>query len=143
MRRASNQQEIVRHPQPVGVSGLMLQRKCDCGNHTMGGCDECAKKRSSLQRKGTNGIADSAAPPIVREVLRSPGQPLDATTRGFFEARFGFNLSRVPTSTVPQRSPNSLTIGPANDIYEPGLINCAVPQQDHQYHHVHQAQGHN
>jgi hypothetical protein len=73
----------------VLTGGAALQRKCDCGNHTMGGgCDDCAKKKSSLQRKKTNDIASSEAPPIVREVLRSPGQPLDATSRGFFEARF-------------------------------------------------------
>src|SRR5262249_15348878 len=32
--------------------------------------------------------AASEVPPIVHEVLRSPGQPLDAATRAFFEPRF-------------------------------------------------------
>lgn len=36
-----------------------------------------------------------AAPPIVRDVVASPGQPLDATTRGFFEPRFGHDFSQV------------------------------------------------
>ncbi len=34
-------------------------------------------------------------PPLVREVLASPGQPLDAETRAFMEPRFGHDFSRV------------------------------------------------
>jgi hypothetical protein len=37
----------------------------------------------------------SEVPPIVSEVLRSPGQPLDAVTRAFFEPRFGHDFSQV------------------------------------------------
>ena len=86
--------------------GALVQRKCSCG----GGCDKCKSQEpddehGKLQRKpdtlqisraasssATSGIE---APPIVHEVLRSPGQPLDAATRGFFEPRFGRILSRV------------------------------------------------
>lgn len=35
------------------------------------------------------------ASPIVHEVLSSPGQPLDAATRAFFEPRFGHNFGHV------------------------------------------------
>jgi hypothetical protein len=35
------------------------------------------------------------APPIVHEVVRSPGQPLDAANRVAFERRFGHDFSRV------------------------------------------------
>ncbi|HTQ29767.1 MAG TPA: DUF4157 domain-containing protein, partial [Opitutaceae bacterium] len=35
------------------------------------------------------------APPIVHEVLRSPGRPLDAESRAFMEPRFGYDFSRV------------------------------------------------
>jgi hypothetical protein len=38
-------------------------------------------------------------PPIVYEVLRSPGQPLDAATRAFFEPRFGYDFSQVRVHT--------------------------------------------
>ena len=41
----------------------------------------------------------SAAPPIVHDVLRSPGQPLDPATRAFFEPRFGHDFSRVRVHT--------------------------------------------
>jgi hypothetical protein len=40
-----------------------------------------------------------AAPPIVHDVLRSPGQPLDATTRAFMEPRFGHDFSSVRVHT--------------------------------------------
>jgi len=37
----------------------------------------------------------SAAPPIVHEVMGSPSQPLDPATRDFMEPRFGYDFSRV------------------------------------------------
>jgi len=75
----------------------MLQRKCDCGQHTIagGGCSDCEKKKGTLQRRASNSEATSEVPPIVHDVLRSPGQPLDATTRAFMEPRFGHDFSRV------------------------------------------------
>jgi len=39
------------------------------------------------------------APPIVDEVLRSPGQPLDATSRFFFEPRFASDFTKVRVHT--------------------------------------------
>lgn len=48
-----------------------------------------------VQRKtGSNG-AGKIVPPIVNDVLSSPGQPLDRTTRTFFEPRFGQDFSRM------------------------------------------------
>src|SRR5262249_13636546 len=41
----------------------------------------------------------TAAPQSVREVLRSPGAPLDATTRNFFEPRFGHDFNNVRVHT--------------------------------------------
>jgi hypothetical protein len=37
----------------------------------------------------------AAAPPIVLDVLRSPGRPLATATRTFMEAHFGYDFSRV------------------------------------------------
>lgn len=73
----------------------MLQRTCDCGQHTGGGeCEQC-KKKKSLQRHAAGSAGPSVAPPIVHEVLHSPGLPLDSQTRAFFEPRFGADFSRV------------------------------------------------
>lgn len=46
----------------------------------------------------------SALPPIVHEVLRSPGQPLDAGARAFMEPRFGRDFSGVRVHTDSQAS---------------------------------------
>ena len=54
-----------------------------------------------MQRKAANAGPQGSgmAPPIVHEVLRSPGQPLDRVTRAFFEPRFGHDFSRVRVHT--------------------------------------------
>ena len=60
-----------------------------------------------VQRRVTSGTSGlTEAPPIVHEVLNSPGQPLDATTRAFFEPRFGqdFSQVRVHTNNVARES---------------------------------------
>ena len=79
---------------PTRVPGALLQRKCACAGSTgaAGECEECKKKK--LQRKAV-GNGPATAPPIVHDVLRSPGQPLDTATRAFFEPRFGHDFSKV------------------------------------------------
>ena len=66
------------------------------------------------------------APPIVQEVLRSPGQPLDPATRAFMEPRFGndFSRVRVHTDAVAEESARDVnahayTVG-HNVIFGPG-----------------------
>lgn len=39
------------------------------------------------------------APPIVDEVLRTPGSPLDRATRDYMETRFGFDFSHIQLHT--------------------------------------------
>jgi len=52
-----------------------------------------ASKSTSTPAHG--GPAKSIAPPSVNRVLNSPGRPLDAATRAFFDPRFGHNCSQV------------------------------------------------
>lgn len=61
-----------------------------------------------------NTAQSNLAPPIVHEVLRSPGQPLDTQTRAFMEPRFGHHFSRVQVET----SNAELTVGAAGDVHE-------------------------
>src|SRR5438105_278681 len=83
----------------------LLQRTCACGGTpgVDGECSECRAKR--LQRSATapttpsNPASPSAVPPIVHDVLGSPGQSLDANTRAFMEPRFGHNFSHVRVHT--------------------------------------------
>jgi hypothetical protein len=42
------------------------------------------------------------APPIIREVLRSPGKPLDPVIRAFMEPRFGHDFSNVRVHSEEQ-----------------------------------------
>jgi putative chitinase len=48
-----------------------------------------------VQTKSTGGNGGIVAPPVVQDVLRSPGQPLDAATRAYMEPRFGQDFSHV------------------------------------------------
>jgi hypothetical protein len=59
-----------------------------------------------LQRKASGESASTEVPPIVHEVLRSPGQMLDTTTRASMESRFGHDFSgvRVHTDTLAAES---------------------------------------
>jgi len=102
------------------VAGGSLQRQCACGTHTLGDqCDSCKGGAGLLQRKAAGRGGYSEVPPIVHEVLRSPGQPLDASTRAFFEPRFGHDFSQIVTHTpaIGVRQ-NKLAIGEPGDEYE-------------------------
>lgn len=71
-----------------------------------------SQEHERVQTRGS-GSSDSgltAAPPIVQEVLRSSGQPLDPATRAFMEPRFGHDFSgvRVHTDQVAARSAESV-----------------------------------
>ena len=62
-------------------------------------------EEGTLDGKGTS-ARPGAAPPIVHEVLRSVGQPLDPETLAFMETRFGHNFGRVRVHT-DQRAASS------------------------------------
>lgn len=87
----------------TAASRVPLQRKCACGGTpgAEGECEECRKKRLERNTRNTGPAAANGnfAPPIVHEVLRSPGQPLDAATRSFMEPRFGHDFSKVRVHT--------------------------------------------
>jgi hypothetical protein len=49
--------------------------------------------------------------PIVSEVLRSPGHPLDTATRDFMEPRFGHDFSRVRMHTDARAAESARAVG--------------------------------
>jgi hypothetical protein len=106
------------------IQAGLLQRKCVCGNHTVGGeCEGCSKQEQTLQRATRNSGLETrnsdGVPPIVHEVLRSPGQPLDPAARTFFEPRFGQDFSRVRARTATLKSAQAgPRIGSVNDPSE-------------------------
>lgn len=94
--------------------GGILQRKCACGR-TPGSASECEEYgEKQLQRKARNSELEtsneSSVPPIVHEVLRSPGHPLDAEARAFMEPRFRHDFSNVRVHTDAKAAKSALTV---------------------------------
>jgi hypothetical protein len=82
---------IAIHPPAAGA----IQTKLSINEQ--GDSYEPGREHESLRTKRVqaSGTGQIAAPPIVHETLRSPGQPLDPATRAFMESRFGYDFSRV------------------------------------------------
>jgi hypothetical protein len=78
----------------------VLQRKCDT----------CSKMKPLLQPAAA-GPTPERVPPIVHDVLRSPGQPLDPATRAFMEPRFDHNFSRVRVHTDARAAESAGAVG--------------------------------
>lgn len=81
---------------PLGSKGLpSVQRECACqaAGSTGGPCADCEEER--LQRFAASAAPVSEAPPLVHEVLNSPGRPLDGEVRTFMESRFGHDFGAV------------------------------------------------
>jgi len=107
--------------QVMRTPGTQLQRACSCG----AGCAECpgeqpGREPASLParhvQEGDPG--QTTAPPLVDNVLRSSGRPLDPAIRAFMEPRFGHDFSgvRVHTDPAAERSArdvhaNAYTVG--------------------------------
>jgi Domain of unknown function (DUF4157) len=52
-----------------------------------------------LQRAAVTATPVNDTPPVVHDVLRSSGQPLNEATRAFMEPRFGHDFSHVRVHT--------------------------------------------
>ena len=114
--RVSEQVMRMAEPRPQGA--------CACG----GGCPGCRTegpgpegRRVQTQHVGPGGPGHAEAPPVVHEVLRSPGRPLDASTRAFMEPRFGHDFSRVRVQSDAKaaesaRAVNALAYTSMNNI---------------------------
>src|SRR5829696_5161389 len=96
-READRAADLVLAARPAAVeasaSSPPVLRRCACG----GSCPSCRKgKEEGLHREDAGGGgAPGFAPPVVHEVLASPGRPLAGPTRSFMEARFGADFSGV------------------------------------------------
>lgn len=79
----------------VSRSACLLQRKCACGSGAglTGECEECSNM--NLQRSAADLREPASVPPIVDEVLRAPGQPLDPQTNAVMGRRLGHDFSQV------------------------------------------------
>lgn len=77
-------EQVMRMPEPAVQRGRSRPEWCAASSDRLDG-DELVRKI----RIGTISADVTEAPPIVNEVLRSPGEPLDDSTRCIMEARFG------------------------------------------------------
>ncbi len=100
-------EHVMRMPEP------RLQRACACG----GACPKCqteqrgpGHERVHTKRVGSGDWGQAEMPPIVHEVLRSPGQPLDLATRAFMESRFGHDFSHVRVHTDENAETSAQTL---------------------------------
>jgi hypothetical protein len=97
-------------PKPALISRALADVLQRCGGVSCppGTCDH--DETPTLHRSATSAghaptIGHSAAhvpgtvPPIVHQVLRSPGRPLDAATRAYMEPRFGHDFGHVRVHT--------------------------------------------
>jgi len=102
--RLQAQTKAAPKPSFAPVRAGLLRRKCACGG-TPRPTSECAEcRKNHLERRSTGQAVPSIVPPIVHEVLRSPGRPLDAATRAFTEPRFGHDFGWVRTYTERTRN---------------------------------------
>jgi hypothetical protein len=93
------------------IGSLRLSRKCAA-------CEEEEKYAKLARKESSTPSATPAIPPIVHEVLRSPGVPLDNASRASMELRFGRSFADVrihadSTAAESARSVNALayTVG--------------------------------
>jgi len=108
-------EQVMRMPEPK------LQRACACG----GPCPKCKARQLSQEserlqtkRVRAGNTEQVPAPPIVDDVLQSPGRPLRPATRAFMETRFGHDFSQVrahygprAAETAKQISARAYTVG--------------------------------
>ena len=139
--------QMMRMPDPdlsIAPAPVKLSRKCTA-------CEEEGKKKLQMKPDGLPGPAAREAPPIVHDVLRGPGQPLDAATRAFFEPRFGHDFSkvRIHTGLQAERSAQAVnsfayTVGRdivfAAECYAPSTY-VGTRLLAHELTHVMQQQG--
>lgn len=124
--------EVVNPKHSVSCVGMLLVT-------SPGGCLPASKPAQpaaqptseSLQRSTANGFSTYNAPSIVHDVLRSPGQPLETSTKTFMEPRFGRDFSTVRVHTDAKaaesaRAVNALAYTVGQDVvfgagqYAPG-----------------------
>jgi len=94
-----------------------LQRKCtECK-------EEEEEHKLSRKEAGTGAsLSGAAAPPIVQQALRSPGQPLDSAARGFMEQRFGRSFGNVRVHADHEAVQSARAVGALAYTVGPNIV---------------------
>jgi hypothetical protein len=105
------------HARPAAV----LRRKCACGGTPgpTGECEECRRKR--LQRSAA-APGPAVAPPVVHDVLASPGRPLDGAVRAEMEPRFRHSFADVRVHADGRAAESARAVGAHAYAVGPSLV---------------------
>jgi hypothetical protein len=85
-------------------------RRCACGG-LVGSTGECAACRQKRVRREAVTAGPAQAPPIVHDVLRSSGRPLEPAVRQTMESRFRHDFSRVRVHTDARAAESARAVG--------------------------------
>ncbi|RNI39835.1 DUF4157 domain-containing protein [Hanamia caeni] len=96
------------------TSGTNIQRKCA----------ECEKEdeEKKVQRKENKNSSPSVAPPIVHDVLSSPGKPMDNGTRSFMESRFNYDFRDVRIHNNEKAAASAASINASAYTYGNNIV---------------------
>jgi Domain of unknown function (DUF4157) len=100
--------QVTRMSQPAKANPSHASTALGCQ------CTACAEEGEAIARMGAIGEAQqegTAAPDIVHVVLASPGRSLDTNARGFFEPRFGQDLSKVRVHVDGRAAASARAVG--------------------------------
>ncbi len=106
---------VMRMPDPTSVSRVAPPRISRA-------CAACGADEEIQPKSDGGDMAGEAAPGSVDETLRSPGAPLDAATRGFFEPRFGSDFGDVRVHTDAQAAESARSVGALAYTVGPHLV---------------------
>jgi len=106
-READAAADQIMHPQ--SIFGGPAHCACDGSDEK---CEACRSAAVSVRRltASTANPGVRPAPAIVEGVLRSAGRPLDASTRRFFEPRFGREFDHIRVHTEPDAEHSARSI---------------------------------
>ena len=108
------------------VRNRLVQRQCASCSGTpgpSGECEECRKKRLGALQRSANGTAPAGfAPPLVHDVLQSPGQALDGATRASMGARFGHDFSHVRVHTDARAAQSAQAVNALAYTVDPDVV---------------------
>ncbi|MGP0066333.1 MAG: DUF4157 domain-containing protein [Isosphaeraceae bacterium] len=102
---------VMRIPDRADVTAAggeaTLRRKCHgCEKDEEDPHEELSRK----ERPGASARVGSTAPPLVERVLDSPGAPIPEEVRSPFEARFGYDFSKVRIHTGGQAAASARAV---------------------------------
>lgn len=96
--------EVMQMPEP---HKQIVASRGECTGYSE--TDDLSVRLHRINKVENHFDGGTEAPPIVHEVLRSPGRPLDTTTRTFMDSRFGRDFSQVRIH-IDEKATNSARV---------------------------------